>query len=394
MFLNSVFGGAQVPTGNALRTGIEFDPSGRITAYHMYKHHPGETMLYPLDGLSYMRVPASDVVHAFKPLRAGLLRGQPHLSAVLTLLHEIGKYTDAAVVKKQIQTMFAGFIKKVSPDVDILPPDTTTTDPNQPNLVPVQLEPGIQNSKLETGTLQVLLPGEDITFPSLPQDTDIETFLSVYLHQFATAVGATYEQITGDLAKVNLSAIRYGVQTAQRKITQFQRNVLISRFIAPVVSRWLKEGVLSGELSLPGYAASPDKYADISWRLPGWPYMQPVEDANAAVIRIRGGLASREEEVGALGKDAATIDAQQFADQEREDKLHLVYDSNPSRVLGRGQRLTADAEQDTGGVAAVKPAQAETPSETANKSPDPPPPVVAPPPSKPNGAPPKANGHA
>jgi len=394
VFLNSVFGGAQVPVGNALRTGIEFDSSGRITAYHMYKHHPGETMLYPLDGLSYMRVPADEITHAFRPLRAGLLRGQPHMSSVLILLHEIGKYTDAAVVKKQIQTMFTGFIKKVNPDVDILPPDTTTVDPSAPNQAVPTPEPGIQNSRLETGTLQVLLPGEDITFPSLPQDTDIETFLSVYLHQFAASVGATYEQITGDLRGVNLSSIRYGVQVMQRKCTQFQRNVLIGKFIAPVVSRWLKEAVLAGVLSIRDYATNPGKYDDIAWRTPGFPYMDPLVDANAAVVRVRAGLSSREEEAAAIGSDAATIDQQQSVDQEREDKLHLVYETNASRVLQRGQRLTADAEKDTGGVAAVKPNQGEKPSETANKSPAPPAPVLSP--VKPNGAPgpAKANGHA
>jgi capsid protein len=49
------------------------------------------------------------------------------MASVLTLLHEIGKYTDAAIVKKQIQTMFAAFLEKTAPDIDILPTDTSIT---------------------------------------------------------------------------------------------------------------------------------------------------------------------------------------------------------------------------------------------------------------------------
>lgn len=391
VFLNSVFGGAQVPQGNALRTGIEFDPSDRITAYHMYRQHPGETGLYPMEGLSYMRVPASEVIHAFKPLRAGLLRGQPHLASVLVLLHEIGKYTDAAIVKKQIQTMFAGFIQKISPDQDVLPPDTTSTDPNSQSLSSPALDVGVQNSKIETGTMQVLFPGESITFPSLPQDNDIETFLSVCLHQFAAGIGSTYETITGDLHGVNLSSIRYGLQVMQRKITQFQRFVFISQLIQPVAERWMKEAVLAGEIKLPGYATSPEKYANISWRLPGWPYMSPLEDATAANLRIRAGLSSREQEAAATGNDATQIDKQQVMDNKRADELKLVYDSDGRKVLPKGTKLTADGEDDAGGVAGVKPNQDEKPSETAKKSPKPPAPVPIKPAARPNG---RVNGHA
>jgi lambda family phage portal protein len=365
VFLNQINAGGQTVLGssaNQIRTGIEFDPSGRCVAYHLYRQHPGETGLFPMDGLSYMRVPASEVLHCFKPLRAGLLRGQPHLAAALTLLHEVGKYTDAAVVKKQIQTMFAGFIQKVDPVQDILPPDVTGTgaDSQPPAVPPLSSgdsgwDVGVGASKIETGTMQVLYPNETITFPQLPQDSDIETFLSVMLHQFAASIGATYEQITGDLRHVNLSSIRYGVQVMQRKCTQFVRNVLVTQFIEPVAIRWLQEAVLAGELTLPGYAANPEKYADIDWKLPGWPYMDPLVESQASVMRVRGGLSSREKELGAIGGDAATIDAQNERDQEREDKLHLVYASNASRLLERGQTLTADAEKDTGGVAKVKP---------------------------------------
>jgi lambda family phage portal protein len=394
VFLNQMQAGQLSPSSssNTIRTGIEFDPDKRIAAYHMYREHPGETMFYSLTGLQFVRIPASEVLHAFKPLRAGLLRGQPHLASALVLLHEIGKYTDAAIVKKQIQTMFAGFVKKTAPDADIIPIDTTAVSAP---VVPPSLPFGVSLSTIETGTLQELFPGEDIVFPSLPQDNDIETFLSVCLHQFAASIGATYEQITGDLRGVNLSSIRYGVQCAERKMYHFQRFVLICQLLQPIVKRWLKEAVLAGELVLPFYARRPELYENVAWRTPGSKFMDPLVDAQAAVLRIRAGLSSREEEASLIGADAATIDKQQAIDNKRADGMGLIHDSDGRKVLPKGTKLTADGEEDAGGVAGIKPRDSETPSETAKLSPKPPPPPPPPPAAapKPRGSP-RPNGRA
>ena len=50
------------PQGNVVRASIEFDPSGRRTAYYFYKQHPGERIFFPTD-LELMRVPAAEVMH-------------------------------------------------------------------------------------------------------------------------------------------------------------------------------------------------------------------------------------------------------------------------------------------------------------------------------------------
>jgi lambda family phage portal protein len=173
-------GGVQgMPINNRIRTGIEFDPEGRRVAYHFYKEHPGETMFYPLDGLLFTRIPAEEILHSYKVFRVGQLRGQPHLSAVLTLLNELEQYTDAALVKKKVAAMFAGFIEKVNADADILPPDPNNPVGNLQPSQPIGVQP-IQdaetlNTKLEPGTMNVLLPGEKITLPNLPSESDFES---------------------------------------------------------------------------------------------------------------------------------------------------------------------------------------------------------------------------
>jgi len=329
------------PAGNVVRTGKEYDKDQRLVAFHMFAEHPGETMFFPSTAIRFVRVGSEDVLHAYKPFRAGLLRGQPHLASTLVLLHELTKYTDATVVAKQIQAMFAGFIKKVTPESDLLPPD-----PSFPAGVVSPYAPqGTRVANIEPGSLTELFPGEDITFPNLPQNSDMAAFMGIMLHQFAVAIGATYEQVTGDLRGVNLSSIRSGVQDAHRKCEQFIYNVAVTQFCEPIVHWWLDEAVLSGRLRLPGYAQEPEQYQDITWNTSGWPWLDPSKDIEAKKAAVRAGFTTRETVCAETGEDASKIDVQRKLECEREDRLEVVYDTRPDKILvGREANPTVPEE--------------------------------------------------
>ena len=114
-------------------------------------------MFYPLEALQVERVQAADVLHVYKPIRAGQFRGQPWLTTVLAKLYELEQYTDAEIVRKKISAMITGFIKQVSPDNPVMTPD-------QPANGQSQTDPGTQISKLEPGTFPVLGFGEEVQF--------------------------------------------------------------------------------------------------------------------------------------------------------------------------------------------------------------------------------------
>ena len=105
------------PNGNVIREGIEFDALGRRVAYHFFKSHPGE--LYPvIFDFSYNRVPASEVLHLYRPLRPGQIRGQPQLTPSMVRLYLLDIQDDAELARKQVATLFAGFVSKKSPISD------------------------------------------------------------------------------------------------------------------------------------------------------------------------------------------------------------------------------------------------------------------------------------
>ncbi|OAI73579.1 portal protein, partial [Ralstonia solanacearum] len=213
-----------LPSGTVVRSGIEFDNLGRRVAYHLYRSHPDDGRLAPMSGqggLDTVRVDASEIIHLYRVLRPGQIRGEPWLSRALVKLNELDQYDDAELVRKKTAAMFAGFVTRQSPEDNLMGeglPD----------------EAGISLLGLEPGTLQILEPGEDIKF-SDPADVggSYGEFLRTQFRAVAAALGITYEQLTGDLSGVNYSSIRAGLLEFRRRCEMVQHSVLVHQMCRP-----------------------------------------------------------------------------------------------------------------------------------------------------------------
>lgn len=84
----------QAPNGNVIREGIEFDKRGQRVAYWFYKSHPGEVWPVVFD-FSFSRVPADEVLHLYRPRRAGDIRGTPQITPAMVRLYLLDLYDDA-----------------------------------------------------------------------------------------------------------------------------------------------------------------------------------------------------------------------------------------------------------------------------------------------------------
>lgn len=312
---------AVADNGNAIRCGIEFDSLGRRVAYWMYRSHPNDALLTPMSGqggsLTPIRVPAVEVIHLFRPLRPGQIRGEPWLTRALVKLNELDQYDDAELVRKKTAAMFAGFITRLSPEDSLL--GEGLADSN-----------GVALAGLEPGTMQILEPGEDIKF-SQPADVggSYSEFLRMQFRAVAAAMGITYEMLTGDLTQVNYSSIRAGLLEFRRRCEAIQHHVIVHQFCRPLWRAFLEQAVLAGALTLPGYARRRREYGSVKWIPQGWQWVDPMKETEAMKSAIRSGLMSRSEAISANGYDAEDVDREVAADNARADALGLVFDSDP-----------------------------------------------------------------
>ena len=314
---------ADLPSGNVVRSGIEFDNMGRRVAYHLYRSHPEDGRLAPMSGqggIDTVRIDAKEIVHLFRVLRPGQVRGEPWLSRALVKLNELDQYDDAELVRKKTAAMFAGFVTRQNPEDNLMGEGTADSQ-------------GISRAGLEPGTLQILEPGEDIKF-SDPADVggSYSEFLRTQFRAVAAAIGITYEQLTGDLSGVNYSSIRAGMLEFRRRCEMVQHGVLVHQMCRPVWAAWMKQAVLASALTAPGFVrGGPDRrrqYLAVKWIPQGWQWVDPEKEFKAMLLAIRAGLISRSEAISAFGYDAEDVDREIAADNQRADDLGLIFDSD------------------------------------------------------------------
>lgn len=308
-----------LPGGNVVRAGIEFDRLGRRVAYHLYRSHPNDGLLAPMSsqgGFDAVRVDASEVVHLFRPLRPGQIRGEPWLTRALVKLNELDQYDDAELVRKKTAAMFAGFITRMAPEDNLM--GESAADAN-----------GVAMAGMEPGTLQILEPGEDIKF-SAPADvgSSYAEFMRQQFRAVAAAMGITYEMLTGDLTQVNYSSIRAGLLEFRRRCEALQHGVIVHQLCRPIWRAWMDQAVLEGAIDLPGYRKDKRQYQSAKWIPQGWSWVDPQKEFNAMKLAIRAGLMSRSEAISGNGYDAEDVDREIAADNARADALGLVFDSD------------------------------------------------------------------
>lgn len=308
---------------NVIRAGIEFNAVGRRVAYHMHPTHPDDPAI-ALRAAFAKRVNANDVIHVFRPLRPGQIRGISWMSRVLVKLFELDQYDDAELVRKKTVALFAGFIIKQAEDSSIL---GETTDSDE-----TDVEVGI-----EPGTMQVLLPGEDVKF-SEPADVggSYEQFINTQLRAVAAGMGVTFEQLTGDLSKVNFSSIRAGLIEFRRRCTMFQQNILNFQFNRRVWREWLAQAVLAGALDMAPARSLDRSVTAVKWIGQGFEWVDPLKEQQAQQSAVRNAFKSRSEVVAQMGRDIEDVDNEIAADNKRADGLGIVADSDPRKVSKGG----------------------------------------------------------
>ena len=316
-------------SGNVVRAGIEFDRLGRRVAYHLYRSHPGDGSLAPMSGTGGMdtvRIDAAEIIHLFRPLRPGQIRGEPWLARALVKLNELDQYDDAELVRKKTAAMFAGFITRLAPEDNLMGEGLADAH-------------GVSLAGLEPGTLQLLEPGEDVKF-SQPADVGASyaEFLRMQFRAVAAAMGVTYEQLTGDLTQVNYSSIRAGLLEFRRRVEHLQHGVIVHQLCRPIWEAWMAQAVLEGALVLPGYlrggAARRREWQAVKWIPQGWQWVDPLKETEAMKSAIRSGLMSRSEAISANGYDAEDVDREIAADNARADAWGLVLDTDPRHDQG------------------------------------------------------------
>ncbi|RMS12863.1 Portal protein [Pseudomonas coronafaciens pv. garcae] len=229
-------------------------------------------------------------------------------------------FDDAVLFRQEVANLFAGFIRKPSADG---PP---MLDPLTGAPIKVGGDGFTPMVALEPGTMQELLPGEEVEFSTPPDGgNNYPDFMRQQLMAAAAGAGLPYELMTGDMRGVNDRTIRVVLNEFRRRLEQLQFSVYVHQLCRPVRAAWMDMAVLSGALQLDDYAARRREYLRTRWVPQGWSYIHPVQDVQSRTMEINAGLASRSEMCLRTGTDAEIVDEENAADAARARGLGLNY---------------------------------------------------------------------
>jgi len=341
-------------SGNVVRSGIEFNRIGQRVAYYFWKSHPGEYSL-PLADSGWSRIPASEVLHIFKPERPGQIRGVSWLATSIVIAYIHDQYEDAELARKLTASLFAGFITRPNNNADDPPigqqdqpaVGTIDTSTNAPEEVVAGLTPGM---------LQYLGDGEGVTFSS-PADVgpNYEAFEYRTLLKFCAGVDLPYFGVTGDLSKANYSSLREGKLDLRSMIKTVQ-GMAVFQMCRPVYRRFVTEAVIAGALPIraASFNASPRDWLRARWVPPRMDWVDPLKDMQADNLAMRAGVDSREAVVLSRGSTLEEVDDAVVRGNESADSRGLVYDSDPRKTAPPAGKVASASTQDGGNDPAEK----------------------------------------
>lgn len=309
-YLDSSKDGSLTSGAGEIIGGIEYNSKGAAVAYWLYENHPGDLVYISRGGVKSNRIPASDIIHAFDPKRAGQGRGYPWCAAAIRRLKDFDDYEDAQLVRQKIAACFAGFVEDSAP-----PAGATALSKNGPSTD--------QKDYMQPGMWEYLPPGKKISFANPPSVQNYGEYGRFNLMGSAAAYGITYEAMTGDFSNVSYSSGRMGWLEMHRNIGRWQNTVMRVQVLNRIAAWFF------GGCTLAGHDSTGAK---IKWTAPKREMMDPTKEVPATIKAIRGGLTSLERYHASMGMDSDEILDEIEAMNKKMDGKKIILDSDARQV--------------------------------------------------------------
>ena len=308
------------PDGSTV-DGLEFDTVGNVTAYQVLNYHPGSN--FRVNTLEFQRVPASQMVHWFRPLRPGQHRGMPEVTPALKLFAQLRRYTEAVCAAAETAADFAGFLRTNSPAAEV-------------DEVEAFAEMPIEKRSMVT------LP-DGWTFEQLKAEQPTSTyamFKRELIGEIGRCLGLPFNVSALDSSSYNYASGRMDHQvyaTTQR----IMRDDLERKLLDRVLEAWVNEATLAGYIpqGVPAFSEW-----DWSWQWDGKEHVDPAKEANAADTRLRNHTTTLAAEYAKQGKQWDVELRQRAAEMNLMSELGLFIEIPQDAAYGEGMDENDDQE--------------------------------------------------
>lgn len=280
--------GVKPREGNIIQDGIEIDSdTGEPKFYHFSSN---DFSMKPV------AVPASDVIHEFRTLRPGQVRGISSFTPVVLLANNLYEFMENTLDRSRLAANWLAFVKTPNPY-------------GMQNQRGVTNENGKRIEEIENLIIEYLNPGEEIEFSngSLPGET-FEPYVKLVLHMVAVGTEVPYELLTEDSSGINYSTLRAKRNDFSKSIKPHQVRK-VRHFCQPVFCDVLDSLVLNGRTKVPTvkYYKDPWTFRKNVWLAPGTDAIDPLKESKANTDQIKSLVRSPQEVCRERGRDLEDV---------------------------------------------------------------------------------------
>lgn len=281
------------------------------------------------------------VIHSFYPLNPGDVRG---MSPLATVLHELEKITDYSVAELQAAVVNATIAAWVEPSDErdssrplggVVRKDSSAT-PDQYS----RSDPPALAALDKAGIwIQNLQAGEKLhSYQTQRPNINFGGFVDAIMRQVAASQGVPVEVVQMSF-NANYSASRASILLFWNTI-KMHRADLESWLLNPLYQQWLVEEVAAGNIAAQGIMTVTGRraWARCNWIGINHPSIDPLKEANAATVRIREGLTTRD-------REAAAYNGTDFDDNVAELTVENLQLAEANMPLDAELMMMEDAEE-------------------------------------------------
>lgn len=348
--LPAVTDGKNSATGNRIYDGVEVDGSGAVVAYHIRNTYPWQVTT---EETKWERVTAygektglPNILHIMASERPDQYRGVTYLAQIVEPLLQLRRYTESELMAALIQSFFTAWITTDTASDEIPINEVGAGDiagipaanPRESNL-----SRSFNEYEMGPGTVVHLEDGENVQFgsPNIPA-ASFEMFVKTLCRMMGAALEIPYEVLLKEYNS-SYSASRAALLEAWEAF-KMRRKWLVDSFCQPVYEVWLAEAVARGRIQAPGFWEDPlvrDAWCGARWIGPVQGQLDPLKEANAAVITVNHGFKTHEQVTREMGGGDWEENVEQLA---RENAMLIAAGGGREDVYMHGKDDDEDDE--------------------------------------------------
>lgn len=360
--------------GPLMRGGVERNARGAPVAYHIRTSHPGDFTNF--QRFQWKRVPIrkrwgrQQVIHIFDQQRPDQTRGYARMVSALKESRMTKSFRDVMLQNAVANAMVAATIESDLPSEAVYQmisggnsdPASIASSMEAYTIAYMNMLGGYteaaENLRVDGTRIPHLPPGTKLQMrPAGKLDGLGNEFETSLLRYIAAGLGISYEELSKDYTKTNYSSARAAMNETY-KTMQSSKRMIADRFASHIFLMWLEEAFAMGEITSlsrksPNFwdGMNREYYGRAEWIGASRGQIDELKETQAAVLRIKYGLTTREDELARLGKDWRRVFDQLEREQAvaKEKDLTFTEDDNMmNAATGAPREKEAKDEKDDG----------------------------------------------